>query len=74
MSDKKFCVFCNKDISTSNFSEHKKTLKHKNNIKNYKKPNLLESKNEVKSNIAYIKLKLEDLKNEIDNILNNINV
>lgn len=73
MSNKKHCTYCNKDITSSNFSEHKKTTKHKLNVKNYQTPNLLDfGENTDKGDIIYIKIKLEEIKKEIDTILDNI--
>lgn len=68
----KYCKYCEREITTTNFSEHKKTKKHVKNMKDYKEPNLLET-NEDTSNMKYIKLELEELKNNIEKIIKNVN-
>lgn len=72
MSLTKYCKYCERDITKTNFSEHKKTKKHVTNFKNYKEPNLLET-NVDTSNMKYIKLELEELKNNIERIIKNVN-
>ncbi len=70
--EKKYCKYCERDITKTNFSEHKKTKKHIMNVKNYKQPNLLET-NEDSSSVKYIKLELQEMRNNIDKLLNNLN-
>lgn len=69
--EKKYCKYCEREITKTNFSEHKKTKKHLKNMKNYTEPNLLDT-NEDTSNIKYIKLELQEMKNNIDKILKNL--
>jgi len=65
----KFCIYCEKNITIQNFTTHKKTHKHIKNKLSYKPPNLLELKED--NNIKYLKIQLDDIKKNIDNILNN---
>lgn len=68
----KYCECCKTSITRQNFTTHKKTKKHLKNKQQYKPINLLDFKDD-KNNIAYIKIQLEDLKTNIENILNNLN-
>jgi hypothetical protein len=68
----KFCECCNVNITRQNFTTHKKTKKHIKNKNNYKPINLLDFKDD-KNNISYIRVQLEDIKTNIENILNNLN-
>ena len=65
----KFCIYCEKNITIQNFTTHKKTEKHKKNKLNYKPPNFLELKDD--NNIKYLKIQLDYIKKNIDDILNN---
>jgi|LakMenEpi03Aug12_release.lakeMendotaPanAssembly.Ray.scaffolds.fasta_scaffold500999_3 hypothetical protein len=68
----KYCECCDVHITRQNFTTHKKTRKHLKNKDKYKPINLLEIK-EDKNNISCIKFQLEDIKTNIENIINNLN-
>ena len=70
MAKQKYCEYCKKLIAQNNFTTHKNTNKHIKNKENYKQINILELKDI--NNAKYLKLQLEEIKNNIDNILNNI--
>jgi len=72
MTKKKHCVCCNCDVTSQNFATHKKTTKHLKNKANYKPINLLDNIKDEKCEIKYLKLELEEIKTNIDNILKNI--
>lgn len=69
--NKKYCSFCKKYITTTNFSEHKKTKKHVINMNKNDKENLLET-DDKESDVKYIKLELEELKINIEKIIKNL--
>ena len=67
---KKYCEYCKIYITQTNFTTHKKREKHIKNKNNYKPVDILELND--KDNVKYIRIQLEDIKNDIDNILKNI--
>lgn len=70
MTKTKYCEYCKKLIAQNNFTTHKKTNKHIKNKENYTPINILELKDV--NNAKYLKLQLEEIKKNIDNILINI--
>jgi len=66
----RICIPCNKPISITNYYTHIKTEKHKKNkLKEHN--DLLDYNKDVPQN-QYITTSLLDLKQKIDNIINNI--
>ena len=72
MTKLKFCEFCKKNITCQNFTTHKNTEKHKLNKENYKHINLLDDIKEDEKDIKYFKIQLEEIKNNIEQILQNL--
>jgi len=70
---KKYCECCNNWITRQNFTTHKNTVKHINNKLKYKPINLLDAEKDINHDINYFKLQLEEIKNNIENILKNVN-
>lgn len=67
----KHCMYCNKNITITNFSGHKKTMKHKKNVQNFKPINLLEEEHST-IKIPYFKLQFLNIKKIVDDLLDKI--
>lgn len=68
----KYCQFCDKNVTTQNFSTHKKTKLHMRNKIKYKPVNLLDGIKKESYDIKYAVLQLEETIDNLQNVLNNI--